>query len=122
MRFKIMFGLTFLIVLTLLFYPNNQYLGKYKDTITIDYRDFKLSNDCEWNYELSNDNIKLLSKDENIWKYKYIKNGKTTLNYYCSDDKGKNIYKITYELKVKNNYIYWLKGDGKGMLDFPNLY
>ena len=122
MRFKIMFGISSIIVMLLIFYPQNSYLNKYENNITVNYSNLELAVECEWNYKLSNDNIKLVNSNENIWTYKLVKNGKTTLNYYCKDKNDKSIYTITYNLKVKNNYIYWLTGNGTGLVDFPNLY
>lgn len=122
MRFKVMFSVTTIMVLFLLFYPQTGYLSKYENKITVDYRELNLTNNCIWEYKLSNDNIKLVNSNENIWTYKLVKNGKTTLNYYCKDKNDKSIYTITYNLKVKNNYIYWLTGNGTGLVDFPNLY
>ena len=40
MRFKIMFGTTFIILLYLLFYPRTTYLNKYDKSITVDYSNF----------------------------------------------------------------------------------
>lgn len=122
MRFKIMFGISSIIIMLLIFYPQNSYLNKYENNITVNYSNLELAIDCEWNYKLSNDNIELVNKNDNTWKYKYNKDGKTTLIYYCKDDNNNDIYTVTYDLKMKDNYIYWLSGDGTGLLDFPNLY
>lgn len=122
MRFKVMFGVTSIVVLLLIFYPQNSYLSKYKNYITVNYENLKLNSKCNWDYKLSNDNIKLVNKKDNTWRYKYNKDGKTTLIYYCKDENNKELYTITYDLKMKNNYIYWINGKAAGLLDFPNLY
>ena len=122
MRFKIMFGVTSLILLYLLFYPSSYYLGKFKNNITVNYSDFKFNKECDWTYKISNDNIKLKSKNNKIWIYEPNKDGNTTLNFYCTDEDNKIIYNITYKLKIKDKTIYWLESSGEGLLDFPNLY
>lgn len=120
MRFKIMFGTTAIILLYLLFYPRTSYLNKYNNSITVDYSNLKLEDNCNWKYKLDNENIKLLKSDNNKWIFGANNNGETKLTFKCNNDKNK--YEITYILKVKKDKIYWMSGDAKGLLDFPNLY
>lgn len=120
MRFKIMFGTTFIILLYLLFYPRTTYLNKYDKSITVDYSNFKLDDNCDWKFKLDNDNIKLSKSYDNKWVFSVNNSGKTRLTFKCNNEK--NIYEIVYILKVEKNKIYWISGDAKGLLDFPNLY
>lgn len=120
MRFKIMFGTTAVILLYLLFYPRTTYLNKYDNSITVDYSNFNLENNCDWKYNLDNENIKLLKSDDNKWVFGANNNGKSKLIFKCNNDKIN--YEIIYVLKVKKDKIYWVSGDAKGLLDFPNLY
>lgn len=117
MRYIIIFGITTIILLFILFY--NPYLGVYKDYINISF-DNNIDN-YEWNYEIDNDNIELVESDDQSWKFKANKDGISNLYYTYSD--SKNIkYKIYYKLKVKNNKIYWLEGYGEGLLSYPNPF
>ena len=120
MRFKIMFGTTFIILLYLLFYPRTTYLNKYDESITVDYSNFKLDDNCDWKFKLDNDNIKLSKSYDNKWVFSVNNSGKTRLTFKCNNEK--NNYEIVYILKVEKNKIYWISGDAKGLLDFPNLY
>lgn len=120
MRFKIMFGTTFIILLYLLFYPRTTYLNKYDKSITVDYSNFKLDDNCDWKFKLDNDNIKLSKSYDNKWVFSVNNSGKTRLTFKCNNEK--NNYEIVYILKVEKNKIYWISGDAKGLLDFPNLY
>lgn len=120
MRFRIMFGTTFIILLYLLFYPRTTYLSKYDKSITVDYSNFKLEDNCDWKFKLDNDNIKLSKSYNNKWVFSVNNSGKTRLTFKCNNEK--NNYEIAYILKVKKNKIYWISGDAKRLLDFPNLY
>ena len=33
-----------------------------------------------------------------------------------------NKYEIKYEFEIEDNKIYWLSGEGTGLLDYPNPY
>lgn len=115
MRYIIIFGVTLIISLFLIFYPQ-QYLMKYNDIITVDYTN--LTEDNLWNYEISNNNIKLKENKDKIWAFVPNKNGKVTLTFKYDNNK----YKIIYELKIKGNKIIWISGEAYGLLDYPNLY
>ena len=115
MRYIIIFGVTLIISLFLIFYPQ-QYLMKYNDIITVDYTN--LTEDNLWNYEISNNNIKLKENKDKIWAFVPNKNGKVTLTFKYDNNK----YKIIYELKIKGNKIIWISGKAYGLLDYPNLY
>ena len=117
MRYFIIFLITFILLLLILFY--NPYLGVYKDYINISLED-SIEN-YDWSFETDNDNIKLVDSTDHSWKFKINKNGITNLNFIYSD--SNNIkYQIFYKLKIKNNKIYWLEGYGKGLLSYPNPY
>ena len=115
MRYIIIFGVTLIISLFLIFY-SQQYLMKYNDIITVDYTN--LTEDNLWNYEISNNNIKLKENKDKIWTFVPNKNGKVTLTFKYDNNK----YKIIYELKIKGNKIIWISGKAYGLLDYPNLY
>ena len=120
MRYFIIFGITILLSLIILFYPRN-YLLKFKDSITIDYT--SMGKEELWSYEQNNDNLKLLNSSKNIWKFIPVKDGKTTLTYYYDRKDGNSYkYKIVYELVIKNNKIIWKSGSGFGLLEYPNPY
>ena len=117
MRYFLIFGITIIIALFIMFY--NPYLGVYKDQITIEY---SFSEDgYYWKYDISNDNLHLKESSDNKWIFIPNKNGIVTLNYYYTNGE-ENLYEIFYEFKVKNHKIYWVKGEGTGLLSYPNPY
>lgn len=123
MRFKIMFGITAVILLYLLFYPRTSYLNIYNDSITIDYNTISTNEDYSWTYTIDNNNIQLLeNNDSNKWTFIPYKNGETNLTYYYKNENDETLYRIIYVLKIKDNKIYWVSGEGYGLLDYPNLY
>ena len=115
MRYIFIFVITIILSLIILFY--HPYLAVYKDYITIN-----LDDDLEgydWNYTLDNDNLKLVEKKDNTWKFKTNKKGLTNMYFtYTNNDDTK--YTIYYKLKVKSNMIIWLEGYGEGLLNYPN--
>ena len=115
MRYYIIFGVTFILLLIILFY--NPYLGIYKDSISIEYN---YDNEgYSWNYSSDNDCLSLKENSDNKWIFVPNKDGKTKLIFkYSSKDNVK--YKIEYLFRIKGNKIYWLDGTGYGLLDFPN--
>ena len=118
MRYIFIFATTIIIALLILFYPQ-KYLSKYEDEINIEY-DYK-DEGYKWNYEINNDNIILKENNNDKWTFIPNKNGKTTITFsYSKDDDVK--YKIIYDLKIKGNKIYWLNGEGYGLLSYPNPY
>ena len=115
MRYIIIFGITFIIALFILFY--NPYLGVYKDTITISLDD-EIEN-YDWNYTIDNESLKLFKSVSNEWTFKVNHDGTTNLIFaYSYQDNTK--YEIYYKLKVSGSKIYWLEGYGKGLLSYPN--
>ena len=120
MRYYIIFGITFILLLIILFYnPNSKYLGVYKDKITIEYN--YDDEGYSWSYENDNDNVEV----ETINNNKYIlypkKDGKYNITFKYSNEEN-NKYEIKYEFEIKDNKIYWLSGEGIGLLDYPNPY
>lgn len=120
MRYYIIFGITFILLLIILFYnPNSKYLGVYKDKITIEYN--YDDEGYSWSYEDDNDNVKV----ETINNNKYIlypkKDGKYNIAFKYSNEEN-NKYEIKYEFEINDNKIYWLSGEGTGLLDYPNPY
>ena len=115
MRYILMFGITFIIALFIIFY--NPYLGVYKDTITITLDD-ELE-EYEWNYSIDHDSLKLIKSDNNEWVFKSNNDGITNITFVYKDQETIK-YEIYYKLKVSGNKIYWLEGYGKGLLSYPN--
>ena len=115
MRYIVIFTVTFILALFIIFY--NPYLGVYNDTITIELDD--QIEGYEWNYESDSDSLVLVESSNSSWKYIINKDGITNLVFkYSNQDDTK--YEIYYKLKVKKNKIYWLEGYGKGLLSYPN--
>ena len=117
MRYIIIFGVTLLLALVIIYY--NPYLGVYNDQMTIEY---SYSEDgYTWKYELDNNNINIDTVNENKWIIKPNKNGVSNIVYrYLNEDDV--MYEIHYELKIKGNKIYWKSGYGIGLLTYPNPY
>ena len=67
MRYYIIFGITFILLLIILFYnPNSKYLGVYKDKITIEYN----YNEIEGGIEMEEQkNIPDEYKPISMWGY-----------------------------------------------------
>ncbi len=118
MRYILIFGVTIILTLLILFYPQ-KYLAKYENEINIEY-DFK-DEGYNWNYDINNDNIVLKENNGDKWTFIPNKNGTSTITFtYSKDDNIK--YKITYDLKIKGKKIYWLNGEGSGLFSYPNPY
>ena len=118
MRYYIIFGITIFLALIIMFY--RPYLGVYKNQITIEYNE--LTDDYYWDYSLDSDKIRLKSSEKNKFIFVPVKNGNTTLIFYYKNSNSEEKYKIVYNLKIKNNKIYWTSGEGFGLLDYPNPY
>ena len=115
MRYYIIFGVTAVLLLIILFY--NPYLGVYENSITIDYN-FNDEN-YVWEYKASNNNLVLSEQSENHWRFIPNKNGSIDLEFIYKNDQDVK-YRIVYNFKIKNKKIYWINGEGYGLLDFPN--
>lgn len=119
MRYYIIFGVTLVVCMFILFYPKN-YLYKYTDRITIDYNE--LTDDDLWIYESTNDNLKLENSAQNIWTFTPNKDGKVTLTFYYKKENDNFKYKIIYDFLIKGNKIIWKSGEALGLFDYPNPY
>ncbi len=120
MRYIIMFTITIIISLIILFYPKD-YLLKFSDSVTIDYSD--ITSEDVWTYEIDNDNLLLIQSVNNSWKFKPNKNGNTSITYYYNkNNDGGYEYKIMYEFIIKGNKIIWKSGEAEGLIDYPNPY
>ena len=109
LRFYIMFGLTAIICLYILFFsPLTKYLSIFNDSMTIEY-------------DMENENIKLKEYDDNKQIFVPNKNGKTVLTFYYKNEDDV-LYEITYGLKIRGNKIIWINGEGKGLTSYPNPY
>ena len=121
LRFYIMFGVTALISIYLIFWgPTSKYLAVYKDKMTIEY-DMDTKDGYTWSFESDNDNVKLSSSEDDKWVFEPNKNGETTLTFYYKNNDN-TLYKIIYGLKVLGNKIIWTKGEGTGLSSYPNPY
>lgn len=115
MRYFILFGVTFILAMLIIFYK--PYLGVYQDSITIEYN-YDLEG-YEWSYKIDNDCLKLSESDNNKWIFVPNKNGSVKLDYIYSN--GENTkYSIHYEFKIRKNKIFWTNGYANGMLSYPN--
>lgn len=119
-RYYIIFGVTFILLLIILFYnPNSKYLGVYENQLTIEY-DY-IDEGFSWSYVNDNNNIVVKTINNNKYILYPKNNGKYNIVFKYSDDFNKK-YEIKYEFEVKDNKIYWLSGEGFGLLDYPNPY
>ena len=134
MKYKgliIIFSITFVLLLFILFYDNDKYLGVYEKSMTI-YYDTVITEGYEWVYsvdvdgiiELSNINIKDNDDDtlRNEWVFLPLSNGNVRLVFEYKNDSEDVLYKIFYDLQVKDDKIYWIYGEGIGMMYYPNPY
>ncbi len=119
MRYVILFLVTLLLSLIIIFYPQ-KYLMKFENQITVNYSE--ISDEALWTYELSNNNLKLKEEGNNIWTFIPNNNGKTVLTFYYDKKDNDYRYKIIYNLEVNKNKIIWLSGEAIGLMDYPNLY
>ena len=93
LRFYIMFGVTALVSIYLVFWgPASKYLAIYNDKMTIEY-DMDSKDGYSWSYESTNDNVKLTSDEDDKWVFEPNKNGNTTLTFYYKNG-DKTLYKI----------------------------
>lgn len=119
------FKLEIIMILTSLFigfiiivFPG-KYLATYKDVVTIkyDYDDegyfYKMEND--------NENLKLVS-EVGGFTFKANHDGETNIVIYYlnSDDTSDYKYKFVYKFRVEEDKIYWLEGEGYGVVGYPN--
>ena len=118
MKYLIIFGLTIILALIIMFYK--PFLSEYSKYVTIEYK-MEEEKGYKWIYDINNDKLKILYQDKNKWKFVANKNGKTKLTFYYSNDED-YIYKIYYEFYVLGNKILWLKGEGDGLISYPNPY
>lgn len=125
MRYYIIFGITFILLLIILFYtPNDKYLGVYENIVNINLEDLKVSDEgYKWLYQ-KDDSINVNIINNSSWKLSFSKDGKFKITYYYTQNE--NIedakYIIYYEFERNKNKIYWISGKAKGLLDFPNPY
>ena len=117
MKYFVIFGITLVLVLIILFY--NPFLGIYKDQITIEHN--YNEEGYTWNYDIKGSSLKLSSEEDNKWVFKANENGVTELTFVYSKEEDKK-YEIYYKFRVIGNKIFWLTGEGKGLLNFDNPY
>ena len=117
MRYYIIFGITIILALIIIFY--NPYLGIYRNNVTIEYS----FNDegYSWTYEVDGSSLKIDQEEDNKWVFKVNKSGVTNIKFIYSNDEDTK-YEINYKFRVFGKTIFWLDGIGKGLTDFPNPY
>ena len=117
MRYFIIFTITIILALFIAFYK--PYLYVYNDSVTIEYN--YNEPDYRWEYDINNNNLSIKKVTDNKWILTPKSNGKTFISFkYVNNDDVK--YTINYEFKVSNKKIYWINGEAKGLLNFPNPY
>ncbi len=121
MRYYIIFGITLVIALIILLYPQ-KYLNRFNNKVTIDYSTIVDTNNELWVYEIDNDNLKLDNQNDKKWTFKINKEGITKLTFYYDKNDESQKYKIYYKFEIKKNKIYWIEGNAIGLLDYPNPY
>ena len=117
MRYYIIFGIT--IVFSLLIIFCTPYLGTYKNRMTIEYDNVK--DGYSWTYKEKGNALKIIEKSENKWIFKPNKTGIYEITYYLKKDQEEES-KIYYKFFVINKRIFWLEGNAKGLLNYPNPY
>lgn len=120
-RLIIMFSITLIICILLMFWnPKSKYLGIYKNKMTIEYN-FNEKN-YDWKYNISNNIIDIKTIDKEKWEITPKESGTAKLDFCYMDENNECKYTITYDLKIKNNKIYWVAGMANGLYDYPNPY
>ena len=122
MRFYVIFGVTFILLGLIIFYdPYSKYLGVYDGVVNIEYN--YSDEDYEWIYDYTGDNLKVEEINNNKWSLSTIKDGICNITFYYLNEKTNDIkYKIYYEFEIKDKKIFWINGEAKGLLDYPNPY
>lgn len=115
LRYYILFGVTAVISLFLIFY--NPYLGVYEDRITIEYDTNEEG--YSWEYKKVGSSLKEESISDNKWTFKVNKKGVTELWFTYNND-VETKYSIYYKFKVRGKKILWIEGYGEGLIDYPN--
>ena len=115
MRYYIMFFVTLIIVLIILFW--NPYLGTFKNTMTIEYN-FN-EEGYSWKLDQSSNKLLLSNDEESKWVFKANKSGYDELNFYYTNGED-NMYHTYYKVLVIGRRIFWIDGYGEGLLDYPN--
>jgi len=123
MRYYIIFGVTIILALLIMFYnPNSKkYLGIYKKELTIEYDIVEPG--YAWDYFYDNDIINIEKVSDTKWIIKSLDDGTVNINFKFNNiETDENKYEINYQFKISNNKIYWTSGVGYGLLDYPNPY
>ena len=117
MRYFIIFIITIILAIFIAFYKPYLYVYNNSVTIEYDYNDI----DYSWVYSVDNNNLNIEKVNKNKWILTPKSNGKTLISFkYTNNDNIK--YIIDYVFDIKGNKIYWVSGEAKGLLNFPNPY
>ena len=119
MRYYIIFGVTLVLVLLIIFCT--PYLGTYKNKMTIDYQDIEVIDGYKWEYETKDKELKVTEKSENKWVFKPVKSGKYEITFTYKNEEDTK-YTIYYKFYVLGKRIFWTEGNAKGLLNYSNPY
>ena len=117
MRYYIMFGITIILSLLIIFYT--PYLGIYKKKVTIKY-DFN-DEGYVWKYDIEGSSLKLDSEKDNEWTFKSNGIGNSTIIFTYSNQEDAK-YEVKYKFKVFAGLIFWKECVGSGVYNYPNPY
>ena len=122
LRYYLIFGVTIVLFILLQFYnPNKDYLGVYKDKVTLEYKEKE--ENYYWVVTSANDVFNVKDIEDNIWTLDPIEIGEDYIEaMFVNFDTGDIKYNIKYRFKYDGKKIYWLEGTAKGLYDFPNPY
>ena len=124
LRFYIIFGITLICLIYILFFYNPKYLSKYKDSITIEF-DYEDLDDYEWSIDYDDNLVNMKKLDDTKWKFYPLKDGSATITFYykLTNDVNENyLYKTEYSFNFKGKNIYWTSGMSYGLTFFPKPY
>jgi energy-coupling factor transporter transmembrane protein EcfT len=116
-RYFIIFGITLVLTLIILF--SNPFLGTYKNKMTIKYDE--VEEGYRWEYKSKGNALKIIKEKDNEWVFKPNKTGKYEITYYYKNEEGTKVT-IYYKFRVFGKRIFWMEGNAKGVLNYPNPY
>lgn len=120
MRFYIMFGITAILSLLIIFFdPYKDYLAVYDDDVIIEYN--YDDPDCIWVVSQDNENIHIENTSDQSWLLTINNKGTTKMVFkYINVLTNETKYTINYRFKNNGRKIFWEDGYSKGLLDFPD--
>ena len=117
MRYYIMFGITLLLCLVILFYT--PYLGIYKNNVSIK---FDLQEEgYTWKYNIEGNSLKFDKEENNMYTFKTNGVGTTKITFTHSNNDDTK-YEVYYKFYVIAGHIFWKESIGSGFVDYPNPF